>query len=182
MVTYSQQGAAMDQKYRDNDFVFRVVGTPSMDEDKMFALTRKTCPSSWTDEKVWQNVRILQRENEETQCYLSPKFQVLRRELWDEQHGFGENVPTYLSIKRIDRKPLSDWRAKQRIKNAVLGDDWEAVEIYPMEKRLVDTSNQYHLFAWQALFPIYLFNNREVYSKEYAEDLNKEVGTKMKQQ
>ena len=60
----------MDQEYRDNDFVFRVVGTPSMDEDKMFALTRKTCPSSWTDENVWQNVRLLQRENEETQCYL----------------------------------------------------------------------------------------------------------------
>ena len=108
-------------------------------------------------------------------------FQVVRRVLWDEQHGFEGNTPTYLSFKRIDREPLGDWRAKQRIKNAVLGDHWEGVELYPAEERLVDTSNQYHMFAWEGIFPIYLFNSREVYSKEYAEELNKELGMKTKQ-
>jgi hypothetical protein len=108
-------------------------------------------------------------------------FQVLRRVLWDEQHGFGNNETTYLSIKRNDREPLGDWRAKQRIKNAVLGDQWEAVELYPQEDRLVDTSNQYHLFAWEAVFPIYLFNTREVWSKEESEDRNQRLGMKTKQ-
>jgi len=63
----------------------------------------------------------------------------------------------------------------------VLGDHWEAVELYPQEDRLVDTSNQYHLFAWEGVFPIYLFNTREVWSKEESEDRNERLGMKTKQ-
>ena len=54
---------------------------------------------------------------------------------------------THLSVKRIDRKPIGDWRVMQRIKNELLGPEVEAVELYPAESRLVDTSNQYHLWA-----------------------------------
>lgn len=55
---------------------------------------------------------------------------------------------TWLSIKRIDRRPIHDWRDLQRIKNAIVGPEREAVEIYPAESRLTDTANQYHLWCF----------------------------------
>lgn len=53
----------------------------------------------------------------------------------------------WLSIVRIDREPIHDWREFQRIKNELLGVEREGVELYPAESRLVDTTNQYHLFV-----------------------------------
>jgi hypothetical protein len=54
---------------------------------------------------------------------------------------------TWLSIKRNDRNSFHDWRELQRVKNAICGPEREAFEIYPRESRLVDTSNQYHLWV-----------------------------------
>jgi hypothetical protein len=52
-----------------------------------------------------------------------------------------------LSIRRNDRKALRDWRDLQRIKNEIAGEDVEAMELYPMEERVVDTSNQFWLWC-----------------------------------
>ena len=52
-----------------------------------------------------------------------------------------------LSIRNNDRSARRDWRDFQRIKNELLGPDWEAVELYPAEERLVDTANQFYLFC-----------------------------------
>jgi hypothetical protein len=54
----------------------------------------------------------------------------------------------HLSIKRIDKHPVHDWRHFQWIKNELVGEEHEAIEIYPAESRLVDTSNQYHLWVF----------------------------------
>lgn len=61
--------------------------------------------------------------------------------------GDPENPVFHLSIKRHDRLPIHDWRHLQAIKNEIVGPDRLAVEIYPEEHRLVDTSNQYHLWV-----------------------------------
>jgi len=53
----------------------------------------------------------------------------------------------HVSIKRHDRLPIRDWRELQGIKNEILGPEWEAVELYPAESRLIDSANQYHLWA-----------------------------------
>ena len=53
----------------------------------------------------------------------------------------------WLSIKRIDRQPIHDWRDLQRIKNELIGEENEGVELYPAESRCVDLTNQYHLFV-----------------------------------
>jgi len=53
----------------------------------------------------------------------------------------------HLSIRRADRKPVMDWRDKQRIKDQLAGPDAEAVELYPAMSRLVDGANQYHLWC-----------------------------------
>lgn len=54
---------------------------------------------------------------------------------------------TWLSIKRLDREVIHDWREMQRIKNELCGPEREAVELYPRESRVVDTSNQFHLWV-----------------------------------
>ncbi len=71
-----------------------------------------------------------------------------------------ENWPPawWLSIKRrFTKEPVHDWRHIQKIKNELIGEENEGVELYPAESRLVDTSNQYHLFVLQdaeVRFPI----------------------------
>ena len=53
----------------------------------------------------------------------------------------------HLSIHSHTRGTSHDWRHFQRIKNDVMGPNREALEIYPDERRLVDTSNEYHLWV-----------------------------------
>jgi hypothetical protein len=62
---------------------------------------------------------------------------------WD---GWPEMV--HLSIKRNDREPLHDWRDLWAIKNCLIGEENEALELYPAESRLVDGANQYHLWVF----------------------------------
>lgn len=63
----------------------------------------------------------------------------------------------WLSIKRRDKEAVHDWRDLQRIKNDLVGPEHEAMELYPAESRLVDSSNQYHLWVLAeegACFPL----------------------------
>lgn len=80
------------------------------------------------------------------QCWKNSRYTVLQREV---QSPHGDLV--HLSIKRNDRSPLHDWRDLQRIKNEILGDDEEAMELYPAESRLVDAANQYHLWCFMGM-------------------------------
>lgn len=53
----------------------------------------------------------------------------------------------HLHIRRNDWGPCKDWRDFQVIKNIFVGAENEAVELFPAESRLVDTSNVYHLWV-----------------------------------
>ena len=76
---------------------------------------------------------------------LNSRYQVLMRQVPDAE-PFGRIM--WLSIKRLDKQPIRDWRDLQRIKNEIVSPDAEAVEIFPAERRLVDTSNQFHLWCF----------------------------------
>ena len=52
-----------------------------------------------------------------------------------------------LNIARHDGQPCTSWRDFQRIKNELVGAECEGVELFPAESRLVDTSNEYHLWV-----------------------------------
>ena len=83
----------------------------------------------------------------------------------------------HLSIKSIDRKPVHDWRDFQRIKNELVGEEHEAVELYPAESRLVDTANQYHLWCIVNVgvrFPLG-WVNREVTSESIAGGIQRPI-------
>lgn len=81
-------------------------------------------------------------------AYTNNTYQVLYREVEPTMEGWPKI--THLSIKRHDRKAIHDWRDLQRIKNEVCGPEREAVEIYPAESRLMDTSNQFHCWVFPA--------------------------------
>jgi len=60
-----------------------------------------------------------------------------------------------LDICRCDGETRTSWREFQQIKNELVGPECEGVELFPAESRLVDTSNQYHL--WVNPDPTYRF-------------------------
>lgn len=78
----------------------------------------------------------------------------------------------HLSIKRIDRRPVRDWRDVQQIKNQLVGAECEGVELYPAESRLVDMANQFHI--WVVAEPSFRFpfgfnQGRNVTEHDYAD-------------
>jgi len=68
----------------------------------------------------------------------------------------------HLSIKTLDKSTYRDWRDYQRIKNELVGPEYEAVELYPAESRLMDTSNQYHMWCFPEFKFPFGYKYREV--------------------
>jgi len=50
-----------------------------------------------------------------------------------------------LSILRVDGGHHHDWRDMQAIKTMLVGSEYEGVELYPAESRVVDVANEYHI-------------------------------------
>lgn len=76
----------------------------------------------------------------EERVYRNDTYQVAVSDAGDLWH---------LSIKRIDRECIHDWRDLQEIKNEIVGPYHEGMELYPSESRLVDMANQYHLWVFK---------------------------------
>jgi hypothetical protein len=89
---------------------------------------------------------------EGTKVYINSRYEVQIRdtELHAEHHYLGFGIVRHLSIKSLDRSARHDWRDFQRIKNELVGEEFEAVEKYPKESHLVDTANQYHLYVFMS--------------------------------
>jgi len=108
-------------------------------------------------------------------AYLRPRTYVGRRPdlwyrnsryvvaFWKEKGGFRDPV-AHLSIRNRDRSTQRSWTDFQRIKNELCGPEYEAVELYPAESRLVDLSNQYHLWVFRKGALDWGFANRAVRS------------------
>lgn len=82
------------------------------------------------------------------ETYLNDTYQVV---IVDAK-VLAEDFPPmwHLSIKRLDKGPIHDWRDLQKIKNELVGAENEGMELYPAESRLVDSANQYHLFVFKS--------------------------------
>lgn len=111
-----------------------------------------------------ETLASLQRE-ENTSVWINDIYQVQVREL---SHGF-----VHLNIRRRDGAPiLRDWRHFQWIKNQLVGEECEGIELYPAESRMVDNSNKYHIIASTDptfRFPFDIFGGKR--------DVNYESGT-----
>lgn len=107
-----------------------------VDRSQIKALAKAAGTSMNQIEKGMKDIK----KNEE--IYLNDKYQVNVRKI---KSPFGDMF--WLSIKRLDKESIHDWRDLQEIKNLIIGPENEGVELYPSEKRRVDTANQYHLFV-----------------------------------
>ena len=59
----------------------------------------------------------------------------------------GEGPFLILGITHVSQRAIHDFRDLQRIKNDICGPEWEGVELYPAESRLVDPSNCFYLWC-----------------------------------
>lgn len=86
---------------------------------------------------------------ESGQHFLNDEYLVVvRPTVWyDEESEMDPVEMAHLSISRHDKDAIHDWRVLQNIKTMLLGPNCEAVELYPANDRLVDASNQYHLWC-----------------------------------
>src|ERR1035441_4457788 len=123
---------------------------------------------NYTREKA---IEMLDQEAAETQLWVNDTYQVAVRVLDPETKLL------HLNIRRRDGGAiLRDWRHFQQIKNDIVGPECEAIELYPAESRLVDTSNKYHMIA--VADPTFRFpcgdifgNVRDVRSEEHTSEL-----------
>lgn len=82
--------------------------------------------------------------------FVNDKYVVLVRKCPEDMNPMGVDGLVWLSIRRTDRRPVRNWAHIQEIKNAVLGEEGEAVEMFPAQSRVVGDCgevNQYHLFG-----------------------------------
>ncbi|HEU5377135.1 MAG TPA: hypothetical protein VFV38_17020 [Ktedonobacteraceae bacterium] len=71
----------------------------------------------------------------------------------------------HFSIKRLDQRPHVPYRERMRIKDELLGPEYEGVELLPARSREVDLANQTHLWLVDAAtyrFPFGFFDGRLV--------------------
>lgn len=110
--------------------------------------------------RKWQVLTPAELQVDGSQVWENYLFEVtvrIHKEGWPL--GGGEWVQIGISSK--DGEPRHDWREFQRIKNQLLGDEWEAVELYPAESRLLDPSNYYMLWCAPKI-PIGKFVGRKI--------------------
>jgi len=114
---------------------------------------RRAVPTPMSDALIDDLVRLgkyssreeiiekLNHEEATTSLWVNDTYQVQRREM--------EGGLVHINIWRRDGGPiLRDWRHFQQIKNEMLGEECEAIELYPAESRKVDASNKYHLWGY----------------------------------
>lgn len=103
---------------------------------------------SISDMKLTPIQKEYYRQNPQEEVWTNEKYIVHVRKGVETGMGNGITV-THLSIRRNDKKAQPDWRDFQWIKNDIVGEENEAIEIYPAESRLVDGANQYHLWVFE---------------------------------
>ena len=135
----AEEGRLRTGMYWD-DFEEAVLQPPSPESVALIAASQ-----NMTAEAV---VEAFRRESAGAKVFMNNIYQVQVR---DAEVVPGWPPMLWLSIKRIDRAPVGveQFRDFQRIKNELVGETHEAVELYPSEARLVDMANQYHLWCFR---------------------------------
>lgn len=91
-------------------------------------------------------VAALASDREAVEYWVNHLYQVAKRRLRSPNPEMPDLI--HLNIRRRDGGVIMrDWRHFQWIKNQLVGEECEGVELYPAESRLSDTSNKYHIWC-----------------------------------
>src|SRR4029079_9754071 len=80
---------------------------------------------------------------------------------YDDGWIFNNGPWAQMGIWTNNGQARHDWREFQRIKNDLVGPEWEAIELYPAESRLLDPSNYWILYAAPSI-PVGKFVGRTI--------------------
>lgn len=113
-----------------------------------------------TPSRKWQRMERTFEPHPEGTVYANAVYTaVLRR--YADGWPFGGGKWAHIGIHCQDGEARHDWRDFQAIKNDLVGPDWEALELYPAESRLLDPSNYYMLWCAPKI-PLGKFVGRQV--------------------
>lgn len=120
---------------------FKLAGLPEVTEDQITGVMKTF--HELTREDVERQLADLRNDT----VFLNSRYQVNMRKR-RARDGWPDMI--HLSIKRIDkdRVGVERYRDFMRIKDQLIGPEFEALEIYPAREREVDTANQYHLWVF----------------------------------
>jgi len=79
--------------------------------------------------------------------YVNSRYEVTVRPRVLRVAGVPYTV-TALGVANVDQSARHDWREFQRVKNELAGEDADAIEFYPAERRRVDPSNWFLLWCF----------------------------------
>jgi hypothetical protein len=105
----------------------------------------------WTPFENATKIFPLSQEDRDkgTQVWQNSKYVVFIDYDGIPKEGQAWSMLVHLSIKRHDKShEAHDWRDMQRIKNELIGPECEGFEMFPAESRVIDTSNQYHMYVF----------------------------------
>lgn len=86
--------------------------------------------------------KLLDDEHAKCSYYVNDLYQV------EVGPALGDLFEFQINIRRRDGGMFKDWRHFQQIKNEMIGEECEAIELYPAESRKVDASNKYHIWGY----------------------------------
>ena len=116
-------------------------------------VTRETVKSTYKHfKKMYKenghNTKRLTMAGVKRQLEESNLEEIYVNDLYQVNVDYDMGIP-HLSIKNNDKSTFISWQHKQWIKNDILGEEYEAVELFPAESRLLNTANQYHLWGFE---------------------------------
>jgi hypothetical protein len=102
----------------------------------------------------------LAADTEIGEIWANQAYHVIKRALGTPP---GARDPSCISLSPAHkRRPPTDWRHLPAIKNQLVGPEVEAIELYPAESRLVDTSNLRHLWCIEGDTFSFGFDDRDM--------------------
>lgn len=103
-------------------------------------------------ELAWTSFKRIDRIATGETVWMNSRYYVIVALRTGSVEWIGEegSHDAHLSFRRVDRQPGPfGWRDLQRLKSELCGSEAEAVELFPAESRLIDGSNQRHLWVWR---------------------------------
>ena len=91
----------------------------------------------------WKEAKMQYQRLASDEIWVNDKYQVnIDRSIVSNNTSW-----IHLSIKTHNKEPARDWREFQQIKNELVVPEHEGIELYPADSRVVDTSNQFHIWV-----------------------------------
>lgn len=119
-----------------------------------------------TPSRAWPQMRRTNEPHPEGTIWENEIYSATLRR-YTSGWPFGGGKWALIGIWCEDGEARHDWRDFQRIKNDLVGPDWEALELYPSEQRLMDPSNYYMLWCAPKI-PLGKFERRVLATAETA--------------